>query len=60
MDSDSDPDKARLALDLEHEQSRRMLDVQARAWANTARKWIWICSVAGMTVVAAGLGFLLL
>jgi hypothetical protein len=60
VDSESDPDKARLALDLEHEQSRRMLDAQARAWTSTARKWIWICSLAGMTVVAAGLGFLLL
>jgi hypothetical protein len=37
-----------------------MLDVQARAWASTARKWIWICSLAAMTVVAAGVGFLLL
>jgi hypothetical protein len=60
VDSDADPDRARQALDLEHEQSRRMLDIQARAWASTARKWIWICSLAAMTVVAAGVGFLLL
>jgi hypothetical protein len=60
VDSDSEPDKARLALDLEHEQSRRILDVQAREWASTARKWMWICSLAGVTVVAACVGILLI
>jgi hypothetical protein len=54
--TDSDPDQDPAVPTPEYLESRVALDAQARAWASTARRWLWVVSLAALAMVAVGVG----
>jgi hypothetical protein len=58
--NDSDPVPGPTLADLQYEEARRALDVQALAWARTARRWMWLGAFAILILAAAAVGFLML
>ena len=59
MEPDSPSDQPQPAADPEYEQARLALDAQARAWSAVARRLMWFTSLAILTAVAVGAGFVL-